>query len=512
MDEHLIFCCDLARRDLSGQSIKRLEGWCFGTRPIGALYLHIFGTTYEQLALGFLRPDVAEAYPTYPAAEKAGFRLTLASPELVIGETTVVAKVDGCWHRVRVNLETRAIQTLGLSEATRLSEADEVCSLLEEPAAVEERFRRSLGKERGLTLRLDIINKCNLRCVMCHFSDDAIFKRPTRQLTAAEFERLFDEIGSSVSHVMLSCGDEPLVSKHLPAIVEYLAREHPEVEIEFCTNAILMRASTRDLIIRTGVAKLLFSIDAVSKPLLESIRVGCRYEQVIGNIMALRDLRQRCGVRRPAFIFNFVMMTRNIHEAPAFVKMAQALGAEAIDFRHLVPIETYFSPNDLLARQPARFNFYREKILEEAKRLGVPVYMTPPLEAGGGWTPSADEPVVDWSDFDRTQPDPPNELPPKISRRIGSDPNRWEGSVAEEFSTTFCNRPFSEIMVRDQEEVLPCSWHEKPLGLLSEGKTLREIFEGEAFQRLRRNMLLPEGDPACANCPIKSHHLPTSDS
>jgi MoaA/NifB/PqqE/SkfB family radical SAM enzyme len=84
----------------------------------------------------------------------------------------------------------------------------------------------------------------------------------------------------------------------------------------------------------------------------------------------------------------------------------------------------------------------------------------------------------------------------------------WEGTVAEEFSTTFCNRPFSEIMVRDQNEVLPCPFHEKPLGLLSEGKTLAEIFQGEAFQRLRRNMLRPEGDPACANCPIKSKHLP----
>ena len=63
-------------------------------------------------------------------------------------------------------------------------------------------------------------------------------------------------------------------------------------------------------------------------------------------------------------------------------------------------------------------------------------------------------------------------------------------------------------MVRDQEEVLPCPWHEKTLGRLSEGKTLSEIFLGEAFVRLRRNMLKPEGDPGCAHCPIKSGHLP----
>jgi len=213
-------------------------------------------------------------------------------------------KIEDGFHRVPVNLETRAIQTKELNEQTQVAEDDEIRNSIDGLGELEKRFRRSLGKQPGLTLRLDIINKCNLRCVMCHFSDEAIFKRPTRQLTAAEFEKLFDQIGASVRQVMLSCGDEPLVSKHRPAILEYLAREHPQVAIEFCTNATL-RAPIRNLILQTGVARLLFSIDAVSKPLLESIRAGCRYEQVLGNIMALRDLRRQCGTRKPALHLHF---------------------------------------------------------------------------------------------------------------------------------------------------------------------------------------------------------------
>jgi MoaA/NifB/PqqE/SkfB family radical SAM enzyme len=509
MSDRLIFCSDLARRDPSGQWITRLEGWCIASSPLSALYLQVSDDEQERLPLGFSRPDLGQAYPQYPEAKDGGFRHSLASSELVRGGTILWAKTAGHFYRVPVELETRKIQTIELDAETRVSPDDKICSLLEGPVEFEQRFRRSLGKQRGLTLRLDIINKCNLRCVMCHFSDDAIFKRPTSQLTAPEFERLFDEIGSSVRHVVLSCGDEPLVSKHLPGILEYLAGEHPEVAIEFCTNAMLLRAPIRNLIMRTGVARLLFSIDAVSKRCLV-IRVGCSYEQVVGNIMALRDLRERCGVRRPAFVFNFVMMTRNIHEAPAFVRMGRRLGAESIDFRHLVPIGTYFSPEDLLSEHPATYNFYRDQILREANRLNVPLYLPPPFEEAGRWTPPHDRQVVDWSDFERVLPDAADDALPVVPPAIDDPSTAWEGSVAEEFSTTFCNRPFSEIMVRDQNEVLPCPWHEKPLGLLSEGKTLAEIFAGEAFQSLRRNMLRPEGDPACANCPIKSHHLPTS--
>ncbi|MGI8430864.1 MAG: radical SAM/SPASM domain-containing protein [Chthoniobacterales bacterium] len=512
MDEHLIFCSDLARRDPADGRITRVEGWCIATTPIGALYLYNVDIQYEQLPLGFPRPDVRAAYPLYPGAEDSGFRLTIATQILFGGEATLFVRVGAGIHRVSVNFDTREVQKIALNDTTAVEEDHEVFGALEEPAEFENRFLRSLGKQRALTLRLDIINKCNLRCVMCHFSDDAIFKRPTTQLTTDEFKRLFDGIGPSVREVMLSCGDEPLVSKHLPGILEYLAREHPEVAIEFCTNAMLLRAPIRRCILETGVARLLFSIDAVSKPLLESIRVGCSYEQVVGNIMALRDLRRSCGAQRPTFVFNFVMMNRNIHEAPAFVRMAQALGAESIDFRHLVPIKKYFSPDDLLADQPARYNFYRARILAEANRLGVGIFLPPAFAGAGSWTPPLEEPEVDWTDFNHVQPQPSGEALPALTKYSNDRSRIWEGSVAEEFSTTFCNRPFSEITLRDQNEVLPCPFHEKPLGFLSEGKTLAEIFHGEAFQRLRRNMFRPEGDPACANCPIKSHHLPISAS
>ncbi len=507
----LLFCCDLARREPCTGRVTRLEGWCFASSEVRGLYFGHNDIGYEQIPHGFLRSDVGQVYPSYSQATYSGFRLTTASKSLP-DRTDLLVRIEGSMHRVPLNLATHDVQTVELSDRTLLAQSDQVIGELESAAALEDRFLRSLGKLPGLTLRLDIINKCNLRCVMCHFSDEAIFKRPTRQLTAPEFEGLFDEIGPSVRHVVLSCGDEPLLSKHLPAILTYLAREHPHVQVEFCTNAMLMNAQIRRLIMETGVARLLFSIDAVSKPLLESIRVGCRYEQLVGNIMAMRHLRDASGVNWPAFVFNYVMMNRNIHEAPAFVTMARDLGAESIDFRHMVPIGNNFPPGEILSDHPERYNFYRAQILAESRRLNVPVYLPPPFVATHDWMPSRDEPSVDWNDFERVRATP-NDETGHVNLPVG---NRswlaWEGSVAEEFSTTFCNRPFSEIMVRDQNEVLPCPWHEKTLGYLNEGKTLAEIFHGEAFQQLRRNMLRPEGDPACANCPIKSQHLPNAAS
>ena len=49
-------------------------------------------------------------------------------------------------------------------------------------------------------------------------------------------------------------------------------------------------------------------------------------------------LKAKSGTKYPRFTFNYVMMNQNIHEAPLFVRMAQMLGGEAVDFRHMVPV------------------------------------------------------------------------------------------------------------------------------------------------------------------------------
>jgi MoaA/NifB/PqqE/SkfB family radical SAM enzyme len=518
MADHVLFCSDLAWRDPSGKEVTRVQGWCLGNMRIRGIALQMGASDYQPLAYGMAREDVGRAYPDYERASIAGFRsltpfaIPPAQPVALSLEIDPGKSQAAEYHVVSVNLDTRDVQTIELNEETRLRGAaiDHSMRTRSESAVLEGRVRESLRTRRGLTLRLDLINKCNLRCIMCHFSDDAIFRRPTKQLTTEEFKTLFDEIGPYVSDAILSCGDEPLLSKFLGEILSYLAEKHPNVAIEFCTNAMLMRAPIRKVMIETRVARVLFSIDAVSKKLLESIRVGCRYEQVLGNIMALRDLKAQMQVPYPSFLFNFVLMERNVQEAPAFLKMAKALGATSVDFRHMVPIAPYFDPADQLDRQPARYNYYREQIIREAQEMEIPYFLPAAFATDERWLPP-EKLDVDLAEFHRVVADLPGaDLPVITKAPVPANGSRDETVAVEDFSATFCTRPFSEITLRDQDEVLPCPWHDKTLGYLRDGKNLSEIFFGEDFARLRRNMLKADGDPNCARCPIKSGHLPTT--
>jgi MoaA/NifB/PqqE/SkfB family radical SAM enzyme len=370
------------------------------------------------------------------------------------------------------------------------------------------KWRGSLEEHRPLTLRLDIINKCNLRCVMCHYSDDAIFKRAAKRVTLDDFERWFATVHSGIREVMLSCGDEPLMSPYFSEIVESITSRYPEVNVMFSTNAMLLDQRIARMIVKSGAAMVMMSIDGVQPQTLEAVRKGSRFERVIGNAHHLAELKKRVGSLRPHLVYNFVMMNRNLAEAPAFVEMASALGAHYVDFRLVVTSEFFFEPSELCDTRPGRFNFFRRLTLEAAQRAGLPISIPPafPVPEEPEEVPSADDLLApfrallqqaapDDSDLKDLRPQP---VMREFGLRMGDLP------------PIFCERPFSEIMIRNQDEVLPCAWHKNVLGHLSTGASVGEIFFGPQFDALRANMLRPDGDAGCVGCPVKSSHLPTT--
>ena len=376
---------------------------------------------------------------------------------------------------------------------------------------IEGALLHNLKHAPGLTLRLDIINKCNLRCVMCHYNSEEVFKRPTKAMSVEDMARILDDIGPYTKTVMLSCGDEPLLNKAFSDIVSHIADTFPHIEIEFCTNAMLLTAEIRSLIMEKGVHRFIFSIDGVTKTTVESIRIGANYERIVGNILALRDLRRSCGSQRPSFVINYVLLDSNIHEAPLFVEMAKDLGAETVDFRHAVPSIYFDDSEQMLKNNPSKFNFYRRKILEASRTVSINVLIPPAFETTEEWHP-CDVNRVDLSDFKQVLPDSlgktiVNWSSPSSERYL--DHRLMRQPTEDLFSLAYCDRPFSEIMIIDQEIVKPCAWYRTDMGRLNNGKPISEIFWGDRYRQLRWNMLNQACDPGCEGCPVKGHYLPT---
>ena len=497
-----LYCIDFP--DIPGRKMpmRMVRGWLVGQRPIVAIEAADAGAGYE-VHYGMERPDVAKHFAGFPQSHRSGFEIRVAQREIMPGEdpelNLTFEGVDGSQHRFKLRI---CLQEAGICSDTWFADNEGAEKRF---AKAEIQLRQTLQRHPWLTIRTDITNKCNLKCIMCHYREDEIRSQPARNITAEELLKQLDGIGHMVKHIMLSCGFEPLMSKHFGRIVRELRLNYPHMEIGLCTNGMLMNSQIRKDIMESGVTHLLFSFDGATRDTLEKIRVGASYRKILANIMALRDMKANAALQFPLMYMDYVLMQSNIHEAPVFVDICAELGIQMIDFRHLVGNIFFSSHPEMLSPASGNYNHYREMILQASRTRGIEVRLPEPFsDEQRVVQPLKDPPGL--QDFRQVTADPQTEMPEIkyiVRLQSGNESDFWFLKGVD------CLRPFNEIMITGQEKISPCAFYTDAAGMLSAGQNLQGIFFGEIYASIRRRKLLGITDHNCMNCPVKLRLLPT---
>src|SRR5437763_956764 len=177
-------------------------------------------------------------------------------------------------------------------------------------------------EKHKLKVILDISNKCNLRCRMCHFSFDEVFYRPAQHMRPDMFERVAESVLPLAHTVILSAGNEPLMSPWFVEILQICARYRPP-NLLFLTNGQRLNEKIADAIIQCGVTQVQISADGATRETYEYVRRGGSFEQLVENLLYLTRQKQRLGRLSPLLQFNIVLMQSNLEELPKFVDLAE---------------------------------------------------------------------------------------------------------------------------------------------------------------------------------------------
>jgi molybdenum cofactor biosynthesis enzyme MoaA len=229
-----------------------------------------------------------------------------------------------------------------------------------------------LGPGR-LKVIIDVSNKCNLRCQMCHFSFDNVFHQPAHHMRPETFERIAASVLPYAHTVVLSAGNEPLMSPWFPEILRLVA-PYKIPEVYFLTNAQLLTKKISEAVIEAGVTQVQISADGATKETYERIRRGARFETLLRNIQDLTDRKQELQRSSPRLQFNVVLMKSNLEELEYYVDLAEQLGVEWIAARHLLQITGLNMEHESLTHDRARANRYFKRFLrraEESKTVKV---------------------------------------------------------------------------------------------------------------------------------------------
>ncbi|MCX7015690.1 MAG: radical SAM protein, partial [Candidatus Sumerlaeota bacterium] len=155
------------------------------------------------------------------------------------------------------------------------------------------------ARRRFLTVRMDLNNKCNLRCPMCYFALEDVRQLPAEEMSDRVLERLRREVWPLTQELWLSCAAEPLIAPRLKSAL-LQAKQSGVPEVVLVTNAVALTEEKAEWLIEAPLDALVVSLDGASAAVYERIRPPADFGRVIGNIERLQTMKRRRRAARPS--------------------------------------------------------------------------------------------------------------------------------------------------------------------------------------------------------------------
>ncbi|HTD52152.1 MAG TPA: radical SAM protein [Thermoanaerobaculia bacterium] len=344
---------------------------------------------------------------------------------------------------------------------------------------------------RPLHVILDVTARCNLKCVMCYFSEtDRLHFPPEDVPTPSDgnmplsvFERVAAELFPRSHKVALGCAAEPMIHPQFREILDVAGR-YGVPDLWFPTNLLALSESTAQALIRNRVSTVAASIDGTTPETYEKIRVPARWEQLLSRLELLREAKKRSRTDRPRLRIIFTWMKSNRQELASLPAFAEEVGASELDVRYVCPtVGVDVTPELLSGEDPTRLNAELGSAAREAVSRGLR--------------------LVSYPDFESGQPRP-RDLASRVRRRLwriraGIDRpehlrymwnQKWNG----------CAYPGDYYVVRPNGAVAPCIyWDREPIGFFP-AQGLAEISGGAPLKRIRTGLRSEEAYGTCASC------------
>jgi MoaA/NifB/PqqE/SkfB family radical SAM enzyme len=346
------------------------------------------------------------------------------------------------------------------------------------PAAapvVPRRYFETIGEQRSrlaeappVCVYLEVTNRCNLLCETCPRTFEAL--EPPGDMSWELFCSIVDQL-PRLSRAVLHGVGEPMLVKALPRMIRYL--KDRGVYVLFNTNGTLLAPHKRRQLIETGLDELRVSVAAAEPKAFFQVRGKNFFDRIVRNVAGFTAFQKEIGATTPRVSLWLTGLKETIDQLPEFVRLAARIGVEEAYLQRLV--------FDDLGRGLARAEsslFEKTRAEEDAaiaaaqalgRELGVSI------DASG-----ATEPGVS---LKRSQVEAP-----------------WSA----------CRRPWSLMCFTAHGRALPCciapfsarGYETYTLGDATQ-QSLREIWNGAAYQDFRAALLSDMPPKPCQNCGLR---------
>ena len=195
-----------------------------------------------------------------------------------------------------------------------------------------------------MSISIEPTTSCNLRCPECP-SGLRSFTRPTGMLKPELFESTINQLASRLSYLIFYFQGEPYLHPQFLDLVAYASRKR--IYTATSTNAHYLNDRNAKATVKSGLDRLIISIDGTTQETYESYRIGGSLEKVIEGTKNIVRWKRELKSSTPHVIFQLLVVKPNEHQIDEVNKLGKELGVDEVAFK-TAQIYDYQQGSDLM--------------------------------------------------------------------------------------------------------------------------------------------------------------------
>jgi MoaA/NifB/PqqE/SkfB family radical SAM enzyme len=189
----------------------------------------------------------------------------------------------------------------------------------------------SAEPEWPVQMEFSMTNSCNLQCEMCNgdWSSSIRAHREHRPpLPAVYRDRFFEELADFLPHLQRAnfLGGEPFLGREPLRVMDMIAEAGLRTAVTVTTNGTQWSPRVERICEGLNIS-FVVSLDGITAPTYESIRVGARFDEVMANIERFRAVTAGTG---NTVSITHCLMRPNWREFPQLLRWAEERGLAAV--------------------------------------------------------------------------------------------------------------------------------------------------------------------------------------
>ncbi|MCO5260872.1 MAG: SPASM domain-containing protein [Crocinitomicaceae bacterium] len=188
--------------------------------------------------------------------------------------------------------------------------------------------KKDFHKGMPYALSIEPTTACNLGCPECP-SGLKQFTRPTGRLKLETHDEILKQLSKHVFYINYYFQGEPFLN---PQFLDLIKKAKTlNIYTATSTNAhFINNDKIAEDVVKSGLDRLIISIDGLTQKTYESYRVHGKLTKVIAGAKMMIEAKKRLKSQTPHLIFQFLAVQPNEHEIPGVFALGKEMGIDEV--------------------------------------------------------------------------------------------------------------------------------------------------------------------------------------